>query len=195
MTSLGELLDWADGQVNQHKLNHVRRLFRSSLGEELYSTELDDPIVLRRHLVEEMRRETASAGTVQAISQFFMGIVRRAAIEHLVPPPPEGPWTKSWQSVLDLAEESQGTKAKIRSLAGWGTERHVEPSDVEAQHFLEWVSDLKLDKSAIPAVEKVLNRWQSQLQPPAVLSDSIRAERLKRKALHGTVYVERGRPE
>jgi len=105
------------------KLKLLRRHFGAAVGPDGLSRPVDDPMILRRQLIEQMRREEVSPGTIQALVQFYMGIIRRAALAGLLPPPPEGPWTRTWQSVLDLAEETTGAKAHLRSLAGWATDK------------------------------------------------------------------------
>jgi hypothetical protein len=164
--SLEAILKAVQGRVNPHKLRQVRRYFASALGADGLTQPVEDPMILRRQLVEEMRRAGVSAGTVEALIQFYMGIVRRAALAGLIPPPPEGPWTRAWQSVLDLGEEF-GAKAHVRSLAGWATDKGIEPQAVQRCHFKGWIQDLKLDNSAVTAAREVLERWSLRWTPLA----------------------------
>src|SRR5205823_2427592 len=125
-----------------------------------------------------------------AFVQFYMGIIRRAALAGLILPPPEGPWTRTWQAVLDLAEEMTGAKAHLRSLAGWATDKSIEPENLEERQLEEWVKDLKRDQSAVTAAREVLQKWATQPIPSSVASDESRAERLRRKAGTGSVALE-----
>jgi hypothetical protein len=184
--SLEAIFKAVEGRVSPQKLRQVRRHLVAVLGSEGLARPVDDPMILRRQLIAQLRRAAVSAGTVEALIQFYMGIVRRAALAGLIPPPPEGPWTRVWQSVLDLAEGLSG-KAQVRSLAAWATEKGIEPHTLRRTHFKKWTEDVKLGESAIMAAREVLERWVRQPTPPAVASDAIRAERLRRKAAHGSV--------
>jgi hypothetical protein len=179
-----------EDSVSAGKLKLLRRYFGAAVGSDGLACPVDDPMIPRRQLIEQMRREDVSSGTIQALVQFYMGIIRRAALAGLIPPPPEGPWTRSWQSVLDLAEETTGAKAPLRSLAGWATDKALEPDHLEDRHFQEWLEDLKREESAATAVREVLQKWARQPAPPAVASDETRAERLRRKAANGSVALD-----
>src|SRR5258706_6921647 len=105
-----------EGRVSVGKLKQLRRYLRAAVGSDGLSRPIDDPMILRRRLIEQMRGEAVPAGTIQALVQFYMGLIRRAALTGLIPPPPEGPWTRAWQSVFDIAEEFFGSKDNAQSL-------------------------------------------------------------------------------
>ncbi len=178
------------GRVSDDKLKHLRRYFGAALGSAGLTQPVDDPMVLRCQLIHQLRKEDVSAGTIQAFVQFYMGIVRRAALARMIPPPPEGPWTRTWQSVLDFAEGIPGAKAHVRSLAGWATDKSLEPENLKEKHFDEWVRDLKRDEIAITAAREVLQKWTTQPPRPTLVSDDARAERLRRKAVNGSVALD-----
>src|SRR5690348_13833944 len=98
---LQQILDLVAGKVNPQKLEKLKQKLEEALGGPLSTHLVEDPIIIRRRLVELLRREGTSQGVVQSLEQFYMGIIRRASIERLLPPPPEGPWTREWQSVLN----------------------------------------------------------------------------------------------
>jgi len=177
-----------EGRVNTGKLKLLRRFFGAAVGSDGMSSPVEDPMILRRQLIEQMRKEEVSPGTIQALVQFYMGIIRRAALAGLIPPPPEGPWTRTWQSVLDHAED--GAKAHLRSLAAWATDKALEPGDLEDRHFREWLEVLKREESAVATVREALQKWARQPDPPGVASDEARAERLRRKATNGSVALD-----
>ncbi len=189
-TPLAAILKAVEGRVNPQKLKQLRRYFVSALGTPDLSQPVEDPMILRRELIAQMRKERVPAGTIEALAQFYMGIIRRAALVGLILPPPEGPWTRTWQSVLDLAEEKSAGKAQVRSLAGWATEKGLEPQQVGSQQLNDWLEDLKIEEGDITAVWKVLECWTTRPTAPTVASDPTRAERLRRKASHGSVSVE-----
>ncbi|MBU4272036.1 MAG: hypothetical protein KKA28_09270 [Planctomycetes bacterium] len=147
--------------------------------------------MIRRALVEQLRSEGASAGTIQALSQCFMGIIRRAAVDGLLPAPPEGPWTRTWQSVLDFAGQKNGVKALARSLAAWATERHLEPREVDIEQLRKWMDMFVIKEQSLRVVKDVLAKWlRLPLDHGALQSDEVRSERLRRRAMNGTVQVE-----
>src|SRR5688572_17459405 len=88
-------------KVDDRKLAQVSIALERGFGAPLDAVAIGDPIEIRRLLAEQLKRDGSSAGIVQAYEQFFMGLVRRAALDGLIPPPPEGPWTQQWQAVLD----------------------------------------------------------------------------------------------
>jgi hypothetical protein len=178
------------GSVNESKLKALRRYFTAAIGSAGLSRPIEDPMLLRRRLIQQLRAEAVSPGTTQALVQFYMGVIRRAAIAMLIPPPPEGPWTRTWQSVLDLAEDASGTKAAVRSLAGWATDKGIEPTNIKEGHYREWLHDLRFDENAVAATKAILHNWAIQPQPPSVASDDSRTERLRRKAANGTVALD-----
>lgn len=186
---LQNILDRASGQVSPQKLRQIVQRLETSLGRPLSRYRVNDPIIVRRSLVEQMRSEGASAGSIEALTQCFMGIIRRAAVDGLLHAPPEGPWTRTWQSVLDFAEQNNGVKAYVRSLGAWATERHLEPEEVETSDLRKWLVDLVVDASALPVMQRLLLGWAEQ--PSGVKSDSVRTERLRRKSRGGTVETIR----
>ncbi|MBU4399146.1 MAG: hypothetical protein KKE86_07405 [Planctomycetes bacterium] len=189
--TLRAVLDRAEGQVNSHKWRQLCEKLEAGLARPLASQVLDDPIMIRRALVEQLRSEGASAGTIQALSQCFMGIIRRAAVDGLLPAPPEGPWTRTWQSVLDFAGQKNGVKALARSLAAWATERHLEPREVDIEQLRKWMDMFVIKEQSLRVVKDVLAKWlRLPLDHGALQSDEVRSERLRRRAMNGTVQVE-----
>jgi hypothetical protein len=188
---LQTILDKARAQVSPQKLRQIIQKLESALGPPLSRHRVNDPIILRRSLVEQLRSEGASAGSIQALTQCFMGIVRRAAVGGLLPAPPEGPWTRTWQSVLDFAEQNNGVKSYVRSLGAWATEHHLEPEEIEPSDLRKWLGDLLVDAGALPVMQGLLHGWAEQPWGAKLKSDSIRVERLRRKSLGGTVETTR----
>lgn len=188
--NLKTLFDGATGQVTPQKLRQIAQKLESAVGCPLAACPVDDPIILRRTLVEQLRSDGASAGTIQALTQCFMGIIRRAAVDGLIAAPPEGPWTRTWQTVLDFAGQNNGAKSHVRSLGAWATEQHLEPEDIETRHLRKWSADLVIDECAVPVVQDLLREWADRPKDAASPeSDSIRAERLRKKAAGGTVQT------
>lgn len=183
------LLNRASGQVSPQRLRQLVQKLELALGRPLSSHTVNDPVVLRRSLVEQLRREGASAGSIQSLTQCLMGIIRRAAVDGLLPAPPEGPWTRTWQSVLDFAGQNNGVKAYIRSLGAWATKHHLDPDEIKPSDLQEWLRDLVMDANAVPVIQGLLREWAKQPLVAALESDSIRATRLRRKAMNGTVDV------
>lgn len=192
LVDLKRVLDVAVGKVDARKLELLERKLEGALGRPLSSQVVEDPIVIRRLLVKYLRSEGVSQGVIHSFEQFFMGIVRRAAVEGLLPAPPEGPWTRLWQSVLDVAAEVQGARAPLRSLAGWATARDLEPTDLEPDQVKVWAKDLGIDKEALLIAEGILARWLPTSTRSALASDSFLSERLQKKALQGTVKSIKG---
>src|SRR5579872_6373255 len=154
---LKQILDTAIGKVEHRKLEQLKRKLEDALDGPLSSQIVDDPIIIRRLLVEKLRSEGVSPGVIHSFEQLFMGIIRRAAINGLLPAPPEGPWTRAWQSVLDIASTVQKAKAPLRSLAAWATARDLTPSDLEEHHIKSWCKDLQIDRDTSCIVEQILS--------------------------------------
>jgi len=182
--SLQDVIDLSVGKVNEHKLRQITQRLETALGGPLASQRLDDPILIRRQLVAQLRVEGASLGTIQALEQFFMGVVRRAAVEGLIPAPPEGPWTRAWQTVLG---ESPRHRSRVRALAAWATERGWEPSDVDARRLREWAMQSNCGEATHLALRSLLSGLPKASQERIRESSSVLTQRLKMKAARGTV--------
>ncbi len=184
---LKQILDAAIGKVELRKLEQLKRKLEDALGGPLSSQIVDDPIIIRRLLVEKLRSEGVSPGVIHSFEQLFMGIIRRAAINGLLPAPPEGPWTRAWQSVLDIASTVQKAKAPLRSLAAWATARDLTPSDLEEHHIKSWCKDLQIDRDTSCIVEQILSQSRPAATPTILKSDALHSDRLQKKFLSGTV--------
>jgi hypothetical protein len=187
---LKRILEVAVGKVDSRKLEKLEQKLEDALGCPLSSQEVDDPIIIRHRLAEKLRSEGVSPGVVHSFEQLFMGIIRRASIEGLLPAPPEGPWTRAWQSVLDLTTKAQGSKSPLRSLASWATNRGLAPEDIQENQLRAWAKDLTIDREALPVVQYILSQWLPASDYEVLSSDSILLERLRKKALRGTVKVD-----
>lgn len=173
------------GKLDQEKLGVLTEALEGSLACPLSSCVVTDPIVIRRRLVEYLRATGAPSGKIQFLEQLFMGVVRRASLKGLIPPPPEGPWTRAWQSVLDHA--SPGTKAVLRTLAAWATSRGLDPPNLKTAHLELWARHLSLDSRSVIRARQALAYPPSVLSHLPPLSDNVRETRLRRKAMYGSV--------
>lgn len=192
LPSVERVLLVAVGKVDARKLEQLGRRLELALDAPLSSQVFNDPIAIRRRLVDYLKSVGTKPGIVQATEQFYMGVVRRAALEGLIPAPPEGPWTRNWQSVLDTSAEVPSTKSLLRSLAGWATVRHVEPGDVTREHLTTWVQDAMVNaEAALSAVQTVLEKWTHTPLDVPLESESFLADRLRKKAIRGSVIVRR----
>ncbi|GAC1394557.1 MAG: hypothetical protein NVS4B11_21270 [Ktedonobacteraceae bacterium] len=185
--NLKMVLDAAIGTVNPRKLEQLEQKLEIALGCSLYTQEVTDPIVIRFLLAKQLRDSGTSPGVVHSFEQLFMGVIRRAALKGLLPAPPEGPWTREWQSVLDVASEVQKAKAPLRSLAGWATARNIKPLELENDHLEMWVNESMISTMSLQIVKHVLTRWLPMQTNTALISDLQLSNRLQRKAQHGTV--------
>jgi hypothetical protein len=183
MPDLQTVLDASRGKVNSPKLAKLERSLEAALGQQLRGCALEDPIVVRRELVNYLREHGESRGNLQAIEQFYMGVIRRAAVQGLIQAPPEGPWTRIWQSVLDFAE----SKALIRTLAAWATDNRLEPGDISTEHLEEWADAARVDRGLTSGVAAVLDSWRRSPGAGDVRGRSMLTQRLLKKARCGTV--------
>lgn len=189
-TDLQKVISIAIGKVDPRKLEKLEQKLEEALGSPLSSQLIDDPIVIRRRLAELLRNEGVSPGVIHSFEQLFMGIIRRASIEGLIPAPPEGPWTRDWQSVLDMTSKTQKAKSLLRSLASWATARGFTPKDIEANRLKVWKQDRLIDEQSLYLVENILIRWSLTAESGIFVNDSLLSERLQKKALQGTVKAE-----
>lgn len=187
--SLKMVLDAAIGTINPRKLEQLERKLEVALGCSLDTQEVTDPIVIRFLLAKQLRDSGTSPGVIHSFEQLFMGVIRRAAIKGLLPAPPEGPWTREWQSVLDVASEVQKAKAPLRSLAGWATARGIKPLEIENEHLEIWMNEFMLGAPSRQIVEYVLTHWLPTQSGAALISDIHLFDRLQKKAQHGTVKI------
>jgi len=183
MPDLQSVLDASCGKVNSPKMAKLQHKLEAALGRSLGEYELEDPIVVRRELVRYLRQHGESRGNLQAIEQLYMGVIRRAAVQGVIHAPPEGPWTKAWQSVLDVAD----SKSLIRTLAGWATDNGLEPDDILLKHLKEWADTVKVDRGLFDGVITVLNCWKKLPREGSVHCHVVLTERLLKKAQCGSV--------
>jgi len=88
--TLRDVLTAAAEKVDARRLEQLGRVLERAVGRSLSSQAIDDPIVIRRLLAETLREDGISVGVVHSFEQFYMGVIRRAAVDGLIPPPPEG---------------------------------------------------------------------------------------------------------
>lgn len=187
--TLHDLLTFGAKRTSPEKVEVLRRSFERALNAPLVSILAEDSIALRRQLVADLQAQGVSKGNIQHLEQFFMGIVRRAAVEDLIPPPPEGPWTRAWQCVLDVATRVPGGKSAIRSLAGWASAQELQPNQVTPEILEKWAHQIVVPSEALGTAQKVL-----QLDVNATASfasDTVRMKRLQAKAKRGSVRSAR----
>jgi len=190
--TLRDVLTAAAKKVDARRLEQLGRILERAVGRSLSSQAIDDPIVIRRLLAETLREDGISVGVVQSFEQFYMGVIRRAAVDGLIPPPPEGPWTRDWQAVLDASADMKRVRAPLRSLAAWATTYHLRPEDVRTTHLHAWHDDLRISDVALTIVQDALHRSADIPIPTTLSSDPVLLDRLRRKALHGSVRVSAG---
>jgi hypothetical protein len=98
----------------------------------------------------------------------------------LIETPPEGPWSLSWQNILDNIGSQRRAKSTLRSLAAWATARGIEPESLSDAVLREWSSNTH---EAIELIRSVLTRVRNLGQKPSVS----RQMRLVMKASVGSV--------
>jgi hypothetical protein len=187
LPSLKEVLSVGSDKVDARKLRLLEEKLEQALGCPISEQLVDDPIAIRRKLVETLRVEKIKPGTIQALEQCYMGAIRRAAVKGLIPAPPEGPWTRAWQSVLDLSSEVRNTRAPLRSLAAWATARHVAPAEVSAEQLEAWAKTAMVGESVLAGMRQVLGLWSPDALKTPLVSDALLSSRLMKKAERGTV--------
>ncbi|HZO75310.1 MAG TPA: hypothetical protein VFB60_24100 [Ktedonobacteraceae bacterium] len=188
---LEKVLSASDGKVHRRKLEMLKQKLEDALGGSLSTQVVDDPMFIRFRLVEYMRSQGTSSGVMQSVEQLFMGVVRRAAVEGLLPAPPEGPWTRLWQAALDASKEHKVSKAMLRSLASWSTARNLSPLEIEMKHLIMWSDDLKISKKELSFIEQFLKRLSSLPKSAVLPSDTFLMDRLRKKALQGSVNTKK----
>ena len=191
--SVQTMLDAA--RVDGQRLDRLERTLERALGKPLGMQAMSDPMVIRRRMVESLREEGASEGMIQGLEQLYMGLVRRAAVRGLLPAPPEGPWTRAWQAVLDSAGAVPRGKATIRLLAGWATARGLEPSVLNIDDFRIWAQDMAVGEDSLNAAKQAIGRWAQGRSDSGIPSQHLLAERLRKKSLRGSVRSIPRRPE
>lgn len=187
LPSLKDVLSFETENADSRKLRLLEGKLESALGCQLSEQLVDDPIAIRRRLVEWLRSEKTKPGTIQSLEQCYMGAIRRAAVKGLIAAPPEGPWTRAWQSVLDLSSGVPSSKAPLRSLAGWATARQLDPGDLKDENLEDWAKHTMIDTRVLVTVRKVLESWSPEILNTALPSDLSLSNRLLKKAARGTV--------
>ena len=187
VVTLRDVLTAAAEKVDARKLEQLGRILERAVGRPLSSQALDDPIAIRRLLADTLSKEGISVGVVHSFEQFYMGVIRRAAVGGLIPAPPEGPWTRDWQSVLDISTDMKRVRASLRSLATWATMRHLRPEDIHTSHLRAWRDDLRIGDVALTIVQDALRRSAGTPIPTTLSSGPLLLDRLRRKASYGSV--------
>ena len=182
--TLQTVIDLSAGKVEGQKLRQLVRRLETILGVPLAEHPFDDPIIIRRQLVTHLRSEGVSAGTIQSLEQFFMGIVRRAAVEGAIPAPPEGPWTQAWQAVLVSCLKH---RSWIRILAAWATDQGLEPTEVGEAELRSWRSKSACDSKTISELRNLLLKTANPSERVMTHSNSLLTNRLQAKATRGSV--------
>ena len=190
--SLEAVLDASGGKADSKKIARLSSLLQAALDSPLSEIPADEPMLIRRSMVRQLRLEDVSPGNLQAMEQFFMGVVRRASVDGLIPAPPEGPWTHAWQTAIDTASGQRAAKARMRSLAAWATERELPPLQVNDELLTEWCEASGRPTSDKEVLLSVLGEWAKECHDTLhQAAASNLNERLQRKAKRGTVFHER----
>ena len=184
--NLDELLAKYSRSVDRRKLALLRTRLEAALSKPLADVVMRDPVELTNTLSQSMRRLGATAGTIHSLSQFFMGLVRRAAVDGLIPAPPEGPWTQDWQRMISNANPGQHVKLALRSLAAWASSQGIGPTAVRESEIRQWARTVGMKDPMLHD----LFRFISDLNAADLTSNSNLLERLQRKAKQGTVKDE-----
>jgi hypothetical protein len=158
-----DVLALGSGKVDASKLAQIER----AIEQVLNSQELElDPNTARQGVSSRFKAWGLSPGAVHSLDQAFMGLLRRAALSGLLPPPPEGPWNSQWQLLIDASPD--GSKAVLKALAGWCFRRGVAASDVTNELLAEWqrerhmtASDVRSVADLIPQVVKKSHQMQA----------------------------------
>ena len=192
MSNLMEILNSSVGNIDEKKLRRLSETLEAAYSRPLTDVSSDEPMLIRRAMIRHLKHLGVSPGNLQAMEQLFMGTVRRAAVKGLIPAPPEGPWTRLWQTVIDKAADKRPTKSLLRTLAAWATERELQPSEVDTMQLQEWCDQcLGGDNSEMSRVRRIIEDWANDCHE--TLSDATvfqLNERLRRKAQRGTVFNE-----
>jgi hypothetical protein len=185
MRTLNEILLAMAGLVDDQKLLRLRQKLEAAVGDNLAEVQLTDAIKIRHQLAVHLKAEGASRGIVQSFEQFFMGVIRRAALMGLTDPPPEGPWSLGWLRVLDSISSDQPGRSVLRSLAAWATARGLEPDSITEHVLREWSATFSLTEkeNSVRSVLSVLARAQNVHSEPK----TSRRQRLALKASVGSV--------
>jgi hypothetical protein len=184
--TLKQVLEAASDKVDSRRLGTLQEKLEGAFDCRCSEIPVDDPMLIRRRLIEYMRLAGSTEGIVQSYEQLFMGVARRAALKGVIQPPPEGPWTHRWQSVLVVASDFKGAKMEIRCLAAWATSRGVEPEEVNSQVMERWISEVSQNLTTDRArVGAVLSEYRKMVAPEA--PNSLLWDRLKQKSLRGSV--------
>ena len=186
--TLAAALTAAEGQVDALKLAKLREVLASALPIPLEEVRSDDPVMLRRSMVKVLRVRGATPGHIQSMEQFFMGVMRRAALVGLAAPPPEGPWTRAWQHLLVLVSEAPRGRSACRALAGWATQRDLEPRDLTSSKLDAAVSARVISEREADTLRPFLELVAADA-PARLPSDEFLAERLRLKASVGTTRI------
>jgi hypothetical protein len=113
-----------------------------------------------------------------------MGVVRRAAIEGLIPAPPEGPWTQAWQTVL---ASSDRLRSQVRALAAWATEREIEPAVITSLDLQEWANKSGCTSKTLGDLQAMVVVGAKPTKQQVLTSANALTHRLRLKARRGTV--------
>lgn len=185
--TLADVIRPSELKVNSQKLLKLVKLVEASCDAPAEEIVADDPFAIRRSLVAQLKREGSTAGVIQAYEQFFMGLVRRAAVEGIIPAPPEGPWTRNWQLLLDFAHETKSSKSAVRMLAAWASDNALEPEEMTSAQWTRWQESAVITDESLAVMTQLLARFR---QCGVRTLNSKLTDRLRRKAMHGSVNGE-----
>jgi hypothetical protein len=187
LINLATVLDSALDQVEAKKLDRLREVLERTLKARLESLPFSDPIAMRRTFVNVLKGEGVSDGVIHHYEQLFMGVIRRAAVKGLIEPPPEGPWTAEWQAVLTVAAKMRLGKATIRSLAAWATQRGIGPRELAPEHLAAWIRETMSPNKLAHVAQEAISSWKKSGCEAGAGDAERLAERLKKKAIYGSV--------
>ena len=185
--TLADIIHLSALKVSSQKLSKLLQLVETSYNASAEEIVADDPFAIRRSLVSQLKREGSTAGVIQAYEQFFMGLVRRAAVEGIIPAPPEGPWTRNWQLLLDFAHETKSSKSAVRILAAWASDNELEPDEMTSAQLTKWRESTAVADESLAVMTQLLAKFR---QCDARMLNSKLTDRLRRRAMHGSVNGE-----
>ena len=186
IATMQEVLEASKGRISDEKLERLARTLEQATDTILSKIVVDDPMTIRRAMIRYLKACEVTPGNLQHLEQAFMGVIRRAAVVGLLPAPPEGPWTRQWQGALDFNYQGDGfSKARMRSLAAWATDRDIQPSDVDDNELKDWASATGQSTEVVQTLGMLLVEF-SQASTGLHRTPHL-DERLRSKAKRGTV--------
>lgn len=187
--TLQAIVDASRGKIDSQKLAKLTAALEAALDASLDSLPVDDPMIVRRAMVRHLKTRQITAGNLQHMEQVYMGVIRRAAVCGLISAPPEGPWTRAWQSVIGIANDKRSAKSLLRSLAGWATDKDTQPNEIGYSQICLWAETMGIGYADLERVVLTLDEWKKLPATDESDGTSHLDERLRRKAERGTVRV------